>query len=538
MAQQIKKKYLGADSVDGSKIKLLFGQALRVVDNSGASVELLKIDADGKVMAKGSELGFKSDVSAGVAEAKAYADNIKSEIMGGLPATALDTIKELADAVANDESGIASLVSSVGSLNSGLSQEISDRQSAVSGEATARQQADSNLQGQVDSLSASISALSGTSSSALTDLTSSISNEVSARIAGDADTLAQAGAYGDMKRAQMQAMVEATYETKASHLADKTEMQNTFLAEKALREGAESVLSSRIGALEADPVTKTYVDGKEAGLQSQINNILQNSDPQAIDSLSEILSAFQSADGNLQASINALSTSATSAIAGEASRAQGEEARIEAKVDTEISNRISNDAQVLADAKSYADSKSTWVQNYTDTQVSAVSAVIVKKDGSVPFTASQSMGGFNLTNLAVPTQSHHATGKGYVDGAISTASASLTTAVTNEATARASADSALSARVSTLEAKADGPNFHKMKVTIGAVTSYVDLAHTAVNNSIVVGVGRLMAHVTEDYTISVVNGVTRLTFVNSMASGGSEAIETGDNIFLTYAYAI
>lgn len=39
----------------------------------------------------------------------------------------------------------------------------------------------------------------------------------------------------------------------------------------------------------------------------------------------------------------------------------------------------------------------------------------IQQDGSVTFTAAQSMGGFNLTNVATPTLSHHAATKGYVD---------------------------------------------------------------------------------------------------------------------------
>ncbi|MEO0271678.1 MAG: hypothetical protein ABIM30_01140 [candidate division WOR-3 bacterium] len=39
----------------------------------------------------------------------------------------------------------------------------------------------------------------------------------------------------------------------------------------------------------------------------------------------------------------------------------------------------------------------------------------IQRNGSVTFTADQSMGGFNLTNVATPTASHHAATKGYVD---------------------------------------------------------------------------------------------------------------------------
>jgi hypothetical protein len=45
-----------------------------------------------------------------------------------------------------------------------------------------------------------------------------------------------------------------------------------------------------------------------------------------------------------------------------------------------------------------------------------------------------------------------------------------------------------------------------------------------------------MIHKDEDFTVSIVGGVSRLTFINSLANpGGDEKIETGDVIFVTYA---
>ena len=90
-------------------------------------------------------------------------------------------------------------------------------------------------------------------------------------------------------------------------------------------------------------------------------------------------------------------------------------------------------------------------------------------------------------------------------------------------------------RVTALEALVDGPEFHKMKIEITTEFSYVDFDHLAIENSMVVSVGRLMAHKDDDFTVSVVGGKTRLTFTGDFASGGLEAIEAGDVVFATYA---
>ncbi|QNJ25977.1 putative capsid decoration protein [Synechococcus sp. SYN20] len=62
------------------------------------------------------------------------------------------------------------------------------------------------------------------------------------------------------------------------------------------------------------------------------------------------------------------------------------------------------------------------VKAYVDTQISTLGSVsegaYVKKDGSVAFEGDQSMGGFELTNLAIPTQDSSAATKQYVDLAV------------------------------------------------------------------------------------------------------------------------
>ena len=62
------------------------------------------------------------------------------------------------------------------------------------------------------------------------------------------------------------------------------------------------------------------------------------------------------------------------------------------------------------------------VKAYVDTTVTnlgtAAASLYVKKDGSTPFTGDQSMGGFKLSNLAVPTDDSDAATKQYVDLAV------------------------------------------------------------------------------------------------------------------------
>lgn len=59
---------------------------------------------------------------------------------------------------------------------------------------------------------------------------------------------------------------------------------------------------------------------------------------------------------------------------------------------------------------------------------------------------------------------------------------------------------------------------------------YVELSFQAVEHSIMASVDRLMIHHTDDYTVSVVGGKTRLTFVGSLVTVGQEKLSAGDVI--------
>jgi hypothetical protein len=96
----------------------------------------------------------------------------------------------------------------------------------------------------------------------------------------------------------------------------------------------------------------------DTSLQSQIDNLVSNIDPNALDSLAEIVSAFQSADFNVGSSLVAeisaresADQSLESAIYSETLARQAADAELLSDVSSEISARISGDesaAQAIA----------------------------------------------------------------------------------------------------------------------------------------------------------------------------------------------
>ena len=94
---------------------------------------------------------------------------------------------------------------------------------------------------------------------------------------------------------------------------------------------------------------------------------------------------------------------------------------------TDLDNHI-NDASDAHDASAISnvpsgnlaatDVQAALNELQSDIDTRALDSAVIKKDGSVAFTAAQSMGGFKLTNLAAPTASSDAATKGYVDSAL------------------------------------------------------------------------------------------------------------------------
>lgn len=80
MAQQIKKKYLQNDSVDGTKLKLLQGQSVRGEDSTGQEVDLVNLDESDKVLLKGEEAALKSQVDAEQSRAEGEETRIEGKL--------------------------------------------------------------------------------------------------------------------------------------------------------------------------------------------------------------------------------------------------------------------------------------------------------------------------------------------------------------------------------------------------------------------------------------------------------------------------
>ena len=142
-------------------------------------------------------------------------------------------------------------------------------------------------------------------------------------------------------RTDLDAQVTKQASEKATADADRTSIRTEFAeavaVEKSRAESAEADLQTNLttqvskqagdkSAADTDralirtefasavAVEKSRAESAESALSTRVDNILSNSDPAQIDSLSEMLTAFQSADGDLLATINSLTTSTTNSF--------------------------------------------------------------------------------------------------------------------------------------------------------------------------------------------------------------------------------
>lgn len=129
-----------------------------------------------------------SKVSEALSTAKLYTDQKISDLVGGAP-DALDTLKELADALGNDANVAANVTKKIGELSNSLTSEINTRKASDD-------EISANIKTQVDRLQASDTALSDR-----------LDTEVQNRETGDIEGYTRATGYTDTKVAQNNATI-------------------------------------------------------------------------------------------------------------------------------------------------------------------------------------------------------------------------------------------------------------------------------------------------------------------------------------------
>ena len=359
---QIKKKFLASNAVDGSKVQFSNNEAFRVKSSSGTDVELFKLDGSNlfqflQLPRVGSDPTDGSDIVR-----KSYLDSeMATEVAARIAADLAEQAAREAAVSAEQtraEAAEAALQAAIDALDVGNTQALAD-------EVAARQAADADLQSQVNTEKGRIDAIllasdaDKNSFAEIVNLINSVDttndNAFASYVLSNNAALAQEVSDRTAGDSTLQSNLDAE---QARAEAAEGVLQGNINAEQAAREAADADLQSQIDNLEiaasgdvsleqaariaADAAEAAARQAADADLQSQINNILSNADPAALDSLSEVVAAFQSADGDLNSAISALGSSASSALAQETAARQAADS-------AETSARQAADAQEVAD---------------------------------------------------------------------------------------------------------------------------------------------------------------------------------------------
>ncbi len=208
----------------------------------------------------------------------------------------------------------------------------------IDSEVTARQAGD---QTNADAIAAEASRAAGVEGQIQSDLTAEIARATDAE-----DALGEDLASEIASRVSEVGRVEGLVSSEASRAQGvEAGLRTDVDAARAIADAAMP-MAQKQALIDATAAEATRAQAAEAALGVRIDNVLDNADPAALDSLAEVVEAFQQADANLNGAITALANAAGSGLTdeiaareagdlAEKNRAMAAEADLQSKIDAE-----------------------------------------------------------------------------------------------------------------------------------------------------------------------------------------------------------
>lgn len=143
---------------------------------------------------------------------------------------------------------------------------------------------------------------------------------------------------------------------------------------------SKKYVDDSINAVSSGAIAQEIADriAGDANLQSQINNVLSNVDAGALDSLTEIVSAFQAADASLNGAITALSTGLSADIDAEEAARIAADAALQGEIDAEEVARAAADTTLQNNINAEASARQS-ADDALDVRVDVLESVTNKK---------------------------------------------------------------------------------------------------------------------------------------------------------------
>ena len=157
-------------------------------------------------------------------------------------------------------------------------------------------------------------------------------------------------------------------------------------------ESAATTLTGRVSTAESGLSSEiSRATAAEAALGTRIDNVLSNVDGSALDSLTEVVSAFQAADSNLNGAITSLASSASSDLAAEPSAREAADSALDSRLTTAEGDitAIESAASTLAGRVTTAEGDIDTLQSDLDTAEASLSGHIAATNNPHSVTAAQ-----------------------------------------------------------------------------------------------------------------------------------------------------
>lgn len=525
MSIQIKKKFIKPQSIDGTKVLFLNEDPFKAMKSNGDVTELFKftignklemlqmpqvssdpvanedlarkgyVDSQLSLEQAARETAVSTEASRALAaeailqaaidaEALARISDVGSEETRALAAEAVEkTAREAADASLQDALDIETVARQAADL---VLQTAIDTEKERVNAILLSSQADKDSFAEIVQLINSVDTENDSAfASYVLSNNAALAQEVLDRQAGDTtlqsaintEASARATAVSSEQAARVAADAVLTSDL-AAEIARATAAESS---EATARAGADTALDSRLDVLEADPTTKAYVDQQISSLTSDVTDIDGYAQDVRSDLDQEILDRI--------ADVNAEETRATGVEATLSASIISEASARAAAISSEQAARIAQD--LVLDGK--ISTKFQESKDYTDQKVADLVA-----------SAPAVLDTLNELAVALGSDANFAT----------TVASQIANAANN---------------------LGDRFMYEQFVVDSGMISAgYIDLGHKGFAASMVVSNGRLMLFEGEDYSVSVVEGKSRLTFIGSMLSSEVEALESGDIIKVRY----